>query len=957
MVTASPVQITVLRGRDEERRAIRRLLAGPTDAGAALVLHGEPGSGRSALLGYAHRHARKFALLASAGLADEASLPYAGLQRLLDPVLDRAGELPASDSRLLRRALAGSGCPPERQLALSLAVLRLLAVVAGSRPLLCTMDDVDLGDRPTAEVLAFAARRLRRLPIAVVLTATSAPPGGLPSYRLGPLDESDGAALLADRLPEPPVGPVTEALVAAARGNPQALVDLAGTLTAAQCRGDEPPPTTLPADGALGRAYRSRLDRLPDDTRRMLLLAALDEDGAPETLVRAARAGGDSIADLTPAERAGLIRVEAHRITFPHPVARSAVVTAAPIAERRAAHVRLAGVLDDPAQRLDRALHLAAAAAGPDPALAGELAAAAVTVGGARASTALERAAELGDDPARVAERRVDAARYAWAAGETRRAQLLLSRVPSGPAALSATDPAAPSGTDPAAPSGTGPVAPSETGPAGPGRGGAVPGPAAPPAGGRADLLRGEVELRCGRTPAALRALLAAADVLAGTDRPAALAALARAGEALCFSGAQYRYADLARRARVLSRPGDPPEVELTGTYLAGVSATLRGDLEQAGPALRRVVVLAGQLTGAALTPALLCWAASAGLLVAVDGAAHRLAERAVELARERNELSALPRALELRAIAEYWLGRHAAAAESSREGLRIARAAGQANVVAVHLGMLAVLAAVRADREVYLRRLGEIGDGPATYSRPWALAQWAVAVLDLTDGRHAAAAARLAALARPGTGRGQVLVQVMATPYLVEAAQLSHRPVAVAALALFDRWASSTASPSRRALSARCHALLAPRGSDEAEERFRTALRLHPVDTGVFERARTALLFGRELRRARRPRDARTHLHDAWETFTLLAAGAWADQATAELRAAGESVGAPDPAAARLLTGQQLRIAQLVAEGATNREVAARMFLSTRTVDHHLRNIFHRLGVRSRTELARALP
>ncbi|MEV6376208.1 helix-turn-helix transcriptional regulator [Micromonospora musae] len=926
------MQITVLRGRDEERRAIRRLLAGPTDAGAALVLHGEPGSGRSALVGYAHRHARKFALLASAGLADEASLPYAGLQRLLDPVLDRAGELPASDSRLLRRALAGSGCPPERQLALGLAVLRLLAVVARSRPLLCTMDDVDLGDRPTAEVLAFAARRLRRLPIAVVLTATSAPPGGLPSYRLGPLDESDGAALLADRLPEPPVRPVTEALVAASGGNPQALVDLAGTLTAAQCRGDEPPPPTLPADGALGRAYRSRLDRLPDDTRRMLLLAALDEDGAPETLVRAARAGGDSIADLTPAERAGLIRVEAHRITFPHPVARSAVVTAAPIAERRAAHLRLAGVLDDPAQRLHRALHLAAAAAGPDPALAGELEAAAVTVGGARASVALERAAELGDDPARVAERRVDAARYAWAAGETRRAQLLLGRV--------RTDPVAPSGT----------------GPGGPGRGGAVPGPAAPPAGGRADLLRGEVELRCGRTPAALRALLAAADGLAGTDRPAALAALARAGEALCFSGAQYRYADLARRARLLSRPGDPPEIELTGTYLAGVSATLRGDLEQAGPALRRVVVLAGQLTGAALTPALLCWAASAGLLVAVDGAAHRLAERAVELARERNELSALPRALELRAIAEYWLGRHAAAAESSREGLRIARATGQANVAAVHLGMLAVLAAVRADREVCLRRLGEIGDGPAPYSRPWALAQWAVAVLDLTDGRHAAAAARLAALARPGTGRGQVLVQVMATPYLVEAAQLSHRPVAVAALALFDRWASSTASPSRRALSARCHALLAPRGSDEAEERFRTALRLHPVDTGVFERARTALLFGRELRRARRPRDARTHLHDAWETFTLLAAGAWADQATAELRAAGESVGAPDPAAARLLTGQQLRIAQLVAEGATNREVAARMFLSTRTVDHHLRNIFHRLGVRSRTELARAL-
>ncbi|WP_243709510.1 LuxR family transcriptional regulator [Micromonospora sp. 15K316] len=927
------MQITVLRGRDEERRAIRRLLGGLTDGGAAVVLHGEPGSGRSALVGYAHRHAGECAVLASTGLAEEASLPYAGLQRLLDPVLDRVGALPPGESRLLRRTLAGAGCPPERRLALGLTVLRLLTDVARSRPLLCTVDDVDLGDRPTAELLAFVARRLRRVPVAVVLTATSAPPGGLPSYRLRPLDESDSAALLADRLPEPPAGPVTAALVAASGGNPQALVDLAGTLTAAQCRGDEPPPAVPPADGALARSYRARLERLPPDTRRVLLLAALDDDGAPQTLVRAARAGGASIAALTPAERAGLVRVEAHRVTFPHPVARSAVAAAAPIAERRAAHLRLAGVLDDPAHRLGRALHLAAAAAGPDPALALELEAVAVTVDGARASVALERAAELGDDPARAAVRRVEAARYAWAAGQTRRAQLLLSRVPAGP------------------------VAPPGTGRVGPDRGGAVPDPVAPPIGARADLLRGEVELRCGRTPAALRALLTAADGLAAADRRAALAALARAGEALCFAGQQYRYVDLARRARMLSRPGDPPDVALTGTYLAGVSAMLRGDLEQAGPALRRVVVLAGQLTGAALSPALLCWAASASLLVAVDGAAHRLAERAVDLARARDELSALPRALELRAIAEYWLGRHAAAAESSREGLRIARATGQVNVAAAHLGMLAVLAAVRADRDACLRRLGEIGDGPAPYSRPWALAQWAVAVLDLTDGRHAAAAARLAALARPGTGRGQVLVQVMATPHLVEAAQLSHRPVAVAALALFDKWASSTASPSRRALSARCHALLAPRGSVEAEERFRTALRLHPVDTGVFERARTALLFGRELRRARRPRDARTHLHDAWETFTLLAAEAWADQATAELRAAGESVGAPDPAAVRLLTGQQLRIAQLVAEGATNREVAARMFLSTRTVDHHLRNIFHRLGVRSRTELARALP
>ncbi|WBB68029.1 LuxR family transcriptional regulator [Micromonospora sp. WMMD812] len=921
------MQITVLRGRVEERRAIGRVL----DGGGALVLHGEPGSGRTALVGHAHRRAEGHAVLAGTGLAEEAALPYAGLQRLLDPVLDRAGALPGPQARLLRRVLAGAGCPAGRRLALSLAVLRLLAAVSGERPLLCTMDDLDRGDRPTAETLAFVARRLRRLPVAVLLTTAAVPPAGLPSLRLRPLTERDSLALLADRLPEPPTPLVAAALIAVANGNPQALVDLADAVTPGQCRGDEPPPAEPPVDGVLGRAYRARLDQLPADTRRVLLLTALDEDGDPDTLVRAALAGGTTIAALAPAEVAGLVRVEAHRITFPQPVTRAVVASAAPVGDRRAAHLLLAGVLTDGGQRLRRAMHRAAAAAGPDPALAAELeeaVAAAVPAehrpglatdtageGGwaARASVALERAAELTDDPARAADRRLAAARYAWWAGSSKRARRLLAGLAAGP----------------------------------------VP----PPAAARAELLRGEVELRCGRVPAAVPTLRTAADTLAGADRQLALAALARAGEAACFSGEQYRYADLARRSRPLTRPGDPPATELIGAYLTGVAATLRGDHVRAGPALRRAVVLGGQLSGPALTPAGLAWAASAGLLVAVDGAAYRLADRAVELARARGERSALPRALELRAVAEYWLGRHEAAAETSREGLRTARATGQVNCADVHLGMLAVLAAVRADRDASLRRIREIGVEPAPGSRPHALAAWALAVLDLVDGRHEEAAARLASLARPGTGRGQILVQVMATPYLVEAAaHLAHRPAASAALAVFDRWASSTASPSRRALSARCHALLARRGSAAAEAGFRTALRLHPAEAGTFERARTALLFGRELRRGRRPRDARPHLHDAWGAFTLLGATAWAEQATAELRAAGESVGAPDPAAARLLTGQQMRIAQLIAEGATNREVAARMFLSTRTVDHHLRNIFHRLGVRSRTELARAL-
>ncbi|SCG55234.1 helix-turn-helix transcriptional regulator [Micromonospora halophytica] len=914
MVTASSVQITVLRGRDDECREIRRLLDGPT-GGGALLFHGEPGSGRTALVTYAHRHAGNRAVLAGTGLADEAALPYAGLQRLLDPVLDRAGTLPEQQQSVLRRALTGEGCPACHRLALSMAVLGLLAVTARERPLLCTMDDVDQGDRPTAEVLAFVARRLRDLPVAVVLTAgADTTAGGIPSHRLGPLDEGDSHAVLADRLPGRPPASVATVLTALGAGNPQALVDLAGVLTPGQWRGEEPLPDTPPPDGGLGRAYRTRLDRLPQDTRRVLLLAALDQDGDPATLIRSARAAGTTVDALAPAEAAGLVRVDPRGVTFPQPLARAMVEATATLAERRTAHLLLAGMCGT-RRRLHRAMHLAAVATGPDPLLATELeeAAAGAEGGWATASAALRRAADLSDEPARAAARLVTAARYAWSAGRPDEARLLLGALSAGPA-------------DPAV-------------------------------SGRADLLHGELELRCGSPPVALTTLLAGAEAVAGTDRAAALAALARAGEAACFSGDQYRYADVARRARHLRRPDDPPAAELTSALVAGVAATLRADHERAGPALRRAVVLGDRLTGPEVTPTALCSAAVAGLLVAVDSAAHRLADRAVALARARGELSVLPRALDLRAVAEYWLGRHEAATDSSREGLRVARATGQANCVAVHLGMLAVLAAVRADRATSLRRISEIGEATVPGSRPHALAQWALGVLDLVDGRHADSAARLASLARPGTGRGQVLVQVMATPYLVEAAaHLAHHPAASAALAVFDRWASSTASPSRRALSARCHALLAPRGSDTAEQGFRTALRLHPADAGTFERARTELLFGLELRRSRRPRDARAHLHRAREAFTLLGAGAWAAQATAELRAAGESVGAPDRPAAQLLTGQQLRIAQLVAEGATNREVAARMFLSTRTVDHHLRNIFHRLGIRSRIELARVL-
>ncbi|WP_407566760.1 AAA family ATPase [Polymorphospora sp. A560] len=967
------MQKSVLRGRSAARRTITDLIdAAATGTGGALLLHGELGLGKTALLDdgsvTAAAHPAGFTVLAAKGLPDEADLPYAVLHRLLEPLAGRIPPLPGRQGDVLTRALGGEGCPEPDRLVLCRAVLGLLGTAGTGRPLFCRLDDTHAADPPSLDVLAFAARRLRPYRVAMVLAGDAAEAVcDVPALGLTPLDETDSLGLLGDLVPDGLPADTAAALARLARGNPQALTDLATTLTPAQRYGDEPPPTALPPDGVLGRSYRDRLRRLPAETRWLLLLAAADEALDQFGLVRAAEASGTRLTALAPAELAGLIRVDAHRVGFPQRLLRTLAYQQAPLARRRAAHLLLARTISTgPDQRLRRAVHLATAADGPDEPLAAELERAAAHVrasapdpgagpfrtaagrpdpagGYATASAALERAAQLtdartGDGRGAAADLRlVAAARYAWLAGDPQRARRLLFRIGD-------------TGADPVVRA-------------------------------RVRLLSGEMALRTGVAGDAPEPLLAAAEVLAPTDPRAALGALLQAGEAVCLSGDYRRYAEIARRAAVLCRPDATAAALVAHEHITGSAATFEGRHRDAVAALRRAVDLAASLDD----PVGLTAASAAGLLAADDAAAGRLASRAVARARATGDVSALPRALELLSYAHYWLDPTGpAAVAAAREGLAVAGESGQDNCAAIHRGMLAVLAAIRGDRAVALRH-GQPGAGAhAGGQRPWALSQWALAVLDLTEGRATAAAARLHALARPGTGRGQLVVQVMATPYLVEAvahadpagpATAARRARALHASAVFDRWADGTGNPARRAVSARCRALLAPRGSGAAEDWFRQALRLHAAGGAEFERARTELLFGRELRRSRRPRDAREHLRRAMETFQRLGVAGWAQQATAELRAAGAAVpartatarrpvgdlrppgGAVRPSVdVRTLTPQQLRIARLVGEGATNREVAACLHLSPRTVDHHLRNIFHRLGLRSRIELARAL-
>ncbi|WP_203904622.1 helix-turn-helix transcriptional regulator [Virgisporangium aliadipatigenens] len=903
-------------GRADQLKLIAALLTGAAQgSGGALVIQGDAGAGKTTLLGADVPDTPTFRTLHASGNEDESALPHAALHALLRPVLDRRAELPPEPAAALDGICGGARPAP---LTLCLATLALLTHVAAEQPVLCRVDDLQWLDPESLQVLAFVARRLGGERVAMLFGVDEdegAPAAGIPgvaTVRLPEITPDAGHAILADLLPEGLPGDVAGALVKLAAGNPGALADLARSLTPEQRRGDTPPPPTLPGDSPLRARYRARLARLGPDTRRLLLLAAADPDLDVRELIAAADAADTDISSLEPAEAAGLIRADGAALAFRQPLLRSVTYFEATVAQRRDAHRLLARTLDRRVHPLRRDLHLAAAASGPDPALAAALERAAHRAGPAHAaaSLALERAAELSADPPAAAADLVDAAHAAWLAGEPHRARLLLRRIRRG----AATDLLL----------------------------------------ARAELLAGEIELRAGVAANAHQMLMSAARKL-GTDDPVrAVDALILAGEALTQAGNHAEYPRVARLAAELRGPDPAPAQELRFAYIAGADAMFRGDQAGARGPLTRVVTRAPFLDDAPV----LMRAAMAAILLGDPAKAHQLAAQAVVVARAAGDAVTVPHALEFTAFADVALGRSEAAVEAAAEGLHLARATGQENLAANHLSTLALLAAMAADRETCLARVRDARARAivAGLGQPQAFCDWALAVLDLSEGRAAAAMTRLQGLMWTTTGHGSPVIQVPATLHLVEAAaRCGEQEIARDALNLFTGWAQTTGNATWLALAARSRALLAT-GEGEAEKYFREALKQHLTSESPLFRAHTELLFGQELRRRRRPGVAREHLRSALETFRQLEAKPYIDQAAAELRAAGEHIEPRQVAVAGSLTPQQVQIAQLVADGATNREVAAQMFLSTRTVDHHLRNIFARLGVRSRTELARLM-
>ncbi|MBN6050612.1 AAA family ATPase [Nonomuraea sp. RK-328] len=938
----------MLYGRAAETAAITDLLASAAAGeGGALVLRGEAGVGKSALLSLAASLARPSSpegvsegramrVLRADGVEPEADLAFAALHQLLRPVTGLLEALPGPQRDAVAGAL-GLAAPSSDRFLVSAGVLSLLAEAAVPDGLLCLVDDVQWLDRASADALLFAARRLRTEGVAMLLAVRGdMPVKGLPVLRVDGLDAASAGDLLGSRAAVAPA--VRDRLVALSGGNPLVLRETATRLTAGQLSGQAPLPDPLPGGEQL---FGDQVAGLGEVARLVLLAASLESDldvtlRASARLLDASeenhRTPGDTgrsaaeseatdadhaaaesepadigpaVAGLQEAEAAGLVTVEGAEVRFRHPLVRSAVHAWAGSVRLRQAHAVFAELVDGDR----RAWHLAAACLGPDEGVAAALAVSAVRArergGYGDASTALARAAELTPEPARRAERLVEAATAAWLAGRPGQAETLLAEARE----LAETYEDGRPSQD----------APPMAGPQG--KTGLVE---------EIARLRGRFELNSGDAAEAVR-------ILSGGG---SLEALADASEAASYVGDVAAIVELGRRARA------HPRGFLRDT-VAGIGAMMDPEGADGEELLRAALARTGELREAAE----FLWACAAASYLGEADLSAELAARAGAVARMSGIVGQLPVVLEFVATAERIQGRPAESAAIAEEGLALAREAGYTNSVSAHLANLAVVAALRGAEEDCRRYAAEALAIaiPHRVGLRAGVAAYALAMLDLGLGRFEAAHARFVAITRAGPGAGHPTVVWRSTPDRVEAAVAAGDPEAAReAVEGLERWAASATTAEARALLARCRALAG--GGDEL---FEEALRLHGEP---FEGARTALLYGERLRRAQRPAQARTHLRAAVEAFQRLGAEPWARRAHGELRAAGETAARPESDALAALTPQELRIARLVAVGASSKEVAAQLFLSPRTVEYHLYKVYPKLGITSRTELARLL-
>ena len=906
----------MLYGRDAERARIRELLdAGRESRSEVLLVRGEAGVGKTALLEDARRRAGDMQVLTSCGVESESQLPFAAVQQLVRPALDDLEALPEPQRGALRAALGLEAGGRDQPFLVSLAVLSLLAEIAERRPLLCLVDDAHWLDDASADALVFAARRLSAEPIVMLFAAREGDVRrfdalGLPELQLRGLDRAAARSLLADRVGAVLSPGTGETLIEGTGGNPLALLEVPLALSEAELSGAEPMIDPLPVGDRVEHAFLARLRRLPAATQTMLLVAAAEATGELATVLRAAQSLGAEAAALDAAERAGLVEARGSRLEFRHPLVRSAVYQGAPLSRRQAAHRALASALDGDADPDRGTWHRAAASVEPDPIVAAQLEQAAERAlrrsGYAAASLALERAAALTEADHERARRLTAAAQNAWFGGRPKRALMLYDR-------------ARPLASDPLH---------------------------------RADISlgRGVITVYLGAPADAWDTLVHGAVEVGPADAERALYMLGAATLAAAYVADGEASAAIAEAGHRI-RGGETPVTRFLSAFVFGSDALLRGAYADAAPALCEALEAADEADRVAPSrfPALLVLAGLAALFVGDDHALHRFNHTVAARARDSGALGLLTQAVPRLAFAEIWAGRWAAASAGLREGLELARSSDQHQVVAHMLCELALVAALRGD-EPGCRALAEESHelaAPRGLTHVANTVRWSLALVDLGGGRADEALLH----AREITNSP---VALHATLDRVEAAVRAGQPAtAMSWLGPFERWAQAVGAAWARGVALHGRALLC---DDEAEsdELFGRALDAHAGGARPFERARTQLAYGEHLRRARRRVEAREHLRSALDAFETLGAALWAERARVELRASGQTARRRDDSTRDELTAQELQISRFVARGLSNREVAAQLYLSPRTVDFHLRNVFRKLGIASRTELAR---
>jgi DNA-binding CsgD family transcriptional regulator len=905
----------VLVGRAAERQALDRLLDDArAGRSAVLGLVGEPGIGKTALLDDIVARATGMNVLAARGVESEAAVPFAGLAELLRPALHALDHIPAPQAAALAGSLALGPAVSQDRFAIGAATLSLLAAHAEQHPLLVAVDDAHQLDGPSAAALLFAARRLVADPIAVVFAVREGEPSlldgsDLPVLRLGGLDE-DAAAQLLPRAG----GRAVRRMHEATGGNPLALLELAAEVA-------ELPPVDapVPLPTRIAAAFLRRYDELDGPARQLLQLVAAADVRDVGVLTRAAGDLGTAIGALAPAEEAGLVDITDGRVEFRHPLVRSAVYQQASPAQRRAAHAALARALPDrDADR--RAWHLAAAAIGPDDRASSALAQAArraqerSAYGVALAD--FERAARLATEPAAAARLLVEAVSCAALDGQWQRAATLLDEVDALPADA--------------------------------------------PAAARADQMRAQIVLHRGPVMASYPLFVRAAETVASEDAETAVGLLADAAHAALYAGDADAMSAAAERAADLARTAGTAQAEMFVSMARGMALVLAGDGEQGADAVRRGVEIL-EATGAAGElpddPRMLLWAALGPLWIRQTGLGRGLAARAVRAVRQRSAIGTLPYLLNPIARDQVTTDQWAAGEASYDEAVRLARETGQRAELGSLLAGWAWLEGRQGRAEQCRAHAAEAAQlcaelGMVFYGI-WTVQ--ALGYLELGLGRPVPAAQQFERQRAVMREHGIVDADLSPVPELVEAYLRAGREAEAGALSEeYVAAAGAKAQPWALARAYRCRGMLA--AARDAAAEFDRALALHARTPDVFETARTRLAYGTRLRRLRRRLDSREQLRAALATFLRLGAAGWAEQASAELAATGETARRRDVTTLLQLTPQEFQIARLLADGSTTREAAAATFLSPKTIEYHLRSVYRKLGVRSRQDLAQAM-